>query len=82
VLDQWNWCSEAGQVTPPMMKGIAVYFDARLYRAIKLKADGTHCTISDLVNEALRLSLREDASDLQAIRDRANEPSRPLEDIL
>lgn len=65
-----------------MIKRATVYLDARLHRAVKLKAVQTDSTVSDLVNEALRLSLKEDASDLQAIRERAHEPSRPFEDVL
>jgi len=40
-----------------MLKHVAVHVDVRLYRTIKLKAASTHRTISDLVNEALRLYL-------------------------
>jgi hypothetical protein len=35
-----------------------------------------------LVNEAVRLALREDALDLEAIRRRAQEPTRAFERIL
>ena len=59
-----------------------MYLDARLHRALKLKAVQMESTVSDLVNEALRLSLKEDTIDLAAIRDRAHEPSRPFEDVL
>lgn len=39
-------------------------------------------SISDVITEAVRLSLREDAIDLQAIKDRVSEPSRSFEDVL
>ncbi len=65
-----------------MIKRATIYLDARIHRAIKLKAVQTDSTLSDLVNEALRLSLKEDAIDLKAIQDRASEPSRPFEDVL
>jgi predicted AAA+ superfamily ATPase len=65
-----------------MLKRATVYLDARIHRALKLKAAQTDATVSDLVNEALRLSLKEDAIDLVAIQDRAHEPSRPFEDVL
>lgn len=40
-----------------MLKRVAVHVDVRLHRAIKLNVASTHCTISGLVNEALRLYL-------------------------
>ncbi len=65
-----------------MAKRATVYLDPRIHRAIKLKAVQTDSTVSDLVNEALRLSLKEDAIDLQAIQNRAHESARPFEDVL
>jgi len=65
-----------------MLRRATVYMDPRVHRAIKLKAAQTDATISDLVNEALRLSLREDALDLAAIRHRAHEPARSFEEVL
>ena len=38
--------------------------------------------MSDLVNEALRMSLREDEVDFEAIRKRADEPTRALEAVI
>jgi len=38
--------------------------------------------MSDLVNEAVQLSLAEDADDLAAFEDRVNEPSFPYEDVV
>lgn len=35
--------------------------------------------MSDLVNEAVQLALAEDAEDLAAFEDRANEPNLPYE---
>lgn len=55
-----------------------VYLDARLYRALKVKAAITDRALSALVNEALALSLTEDAIDSVAMRKRAKEPSRPF----
>jgi hypothetical protein len=65
-----------------MTKRATVYLDSRIHRALKLKAAQTDSTVSDLVNEAVRVALKEDAIDLQAIQDRAHEPSRPFEDVL
>ncbi len=65
-----------------MTKRSTIYLDSRIHRALKLKAAQMEATVSELVNEAVRLSLKEDAIDLQAIQDRAHEPSRPFEDVL
>lgn len=65
-----------------MLKRATIYLDPKIHRAVKIKAAQTDATVSDLVNQALRLSLKEDAIDLQAIRSRAHEPSRPFEEIL
>jgi predicted transcriptional regulator len=59
-----------------------VYLDPDLHRALRLKAAGTDRTISDLVNEAVRQNLAEDADDLAAWRARAKEPSLDLEQVL
>ena len=55
-----------------------VHLDARLYRALKAKAVTTGRALSALVNEALVLSLTEDAIDSKAVRKRAKERSRPF----
>lgn len=65
-----------------MLKRATVYLNPQIHRAVKMKAAQTDSTVSDLVNEALRLSLKEDAIDLEAIRDRAREPSRSYEEVI
>ncbi len=59
-----------------------VYLDTPLHRALRLKAAATDRTVSELVNTAVRESLREDADDLAAFEVRAREPSRAFEDVL
>jgi len=59
-----------------------LYLDPKVHRALKVKSATTDRSISDLVNEALLESLREDAIDLEAFEKRAKEPSRPFEKIL
>jgi plasmid stability protein len=63
-------------------KRATVYFDPELHRALRVKAAETERSMSDLVNEAVQLSLVEDAEDLEAFEDRANEPSLPYEDVV
>ena len=64
------------------LKRATVYFDSELHRALRLKAAETDRSLSDLVNEAVKLSLAEDAEDLAAFRKRAREPNVPFEDVV
>jgi hypothetical protein len=59
-----------------------VYFDAGLHRALRLKAAHTRRSISDLVNDAVQQSLREDEEDLAAFEGRVNEPLLSYEELL
>ncbi len=54
-------------------KRATVYFDPLLHKALKLKAVETSKSISDLVNAAVREALAEDAEDLAAFSQRADE---------
>ena len=65
-----------------LSKRATVYLDPELHRALKVKAAATSRSVSDLINEAIRLSLAEDAEDLAAFEERANEPLIALEDVL
>ena len=49
---------------------------------MRLKSVETNRSISDMVNEAVQLSLAEDAEDLEAISNRAREPDLPYEDVV
>ena len=63
-------------------KRSTIYLDHQLHRALKIKSAKVSRTISDLVNEAIRLSLTEDFEDLQAFEDRLNEPNLDFESVL
>lgn len=63
-------------------KRATIYFDPALHRALRLKAAETDRSLSDLVNEAVRLSLAEDAEDLAAFEERAKEPDLRFEDVV
>ena len=65
---------------PP--KRATVYFDTQLHRALRLKAAETERSISDLVNDAVRESLAEDASDLEAFEARKPEPDYSFETVV
>lgn len=63
-------------------KRATIYFDPQLHRALRIKAAETDHSISDLVNEAIRQSLTEDMGDLDAFKERAEEPNLAFEDVL
>lgn len=65
-----------------VMKRATVYFDSQIHRALRLKAAETDRSISELVNDAVRLNLAEDAEDLAAFEERAKEPNLAFEDVL
>ena len=58
------------------------YLDPKILKAAKIKAAHTEKSLSYLVNEALKLSLREDAADYGTFEKRAKEPTRSLEAVL
>jgi hypothetical protein len=64
------------------LKRTTIYFDPELYLALQEKASETDRTISDLVNEAVRLGLAEDAEDLGFFDERAHESDLIFEDVL
>jgi hypothetical protein len=55
-------------------KRATIYFDPLLHKALRLKSVETSRSMSDLVNEAVREALAEDAEDIAAFEDRAKEP--------
>jgi plasmid stability protein len=59
-----------------------VYFKPEIYKALRLKAALSHRSISDLVNEAVRQTLREDYEDLAAFEERVAEPTISYEALL
>ena len=63
-------------------KRATVYFDPALHKALRLKAAETEQSMSDLVNEAVRILLAEDAEDLADLRAREQEPTVSFEDFV
>ena len=63
-------------------KRATVYFDPALHKALRLKSAETEQSLSDLVNEAVRILLAEDAVDLAAIEERKDEPTISFEDFV
>lgn len=56
-----------------------VYFEPEVHRALRLKAATSDKSISDIVNDAVRLTLAEDAQDLEAFEKRKREPNLELD---
>jgi len=56
-----------------------VYFDPVIHRALKLKAAAVDRSVSEMVNEAVRLALAEDVEDLVAFDERAHEADMDFE---
>ena len=54
-------------------KRATIYFDPDLHKALKLKSVETSRSITDLVNEAVREALSEDAEDIIAFENRKDE---------
>ena len=63
-------------------KRATVYFDPALHKALRLKAAETERSISDVVGEAVRALLAEDADDLAALRERTDEPAVSFESFV
>ena len=63
-------------------KRVTVYFNADLHKALKLKSVQTSRSVSDLVNEAVCEALADDAEDLSAFDQRANEPLISYEEMI
>jgi predicted transcriptional regulator len=63
-------------------KRSTIYFDPDLHRALRLKAAATDRSISDVVNEAIRQTLSEDAADLEAFEKRRREPALDFDEVV
>lgn len=63
-------------------KRVTVYLAPSYHRALRVKAAETDYSVSDLINEAVKRSLAEDAADLEAFDKRKAEPLISLESVL
>ncbi|HVT31463.1 MAG TPA: ribbon-helix-helix protein, CopG family [Rhodanobacteraceae bacterium] len=57
----------------PSTTRATIYLDTDLHKALRLKAADTHRSVSDIVSDAVRESLREDEEDLAVIAKRSKE---------
>ena len=65
-----------------MSRRTSIYFDEDLHQALRLKAAVLGASVSDLVNEAVKAALGEDAEDFAALDARAAEPSLAFESVV
>lgn len=63
-------------------KRATVYFDPEIHRALRLKSAVTERSVSELVNEAVELTLAEDADDLAAYEQRRDEPVVSFDEVV
>ena len=59
-----------------------IYMDPVLHKALRLKSLETSRSISDLVDDAIRDELAEDADDLATFETRRKEPTLNFEDFV
>jgi len=65
-----------------LTKRATVYFEPTLHKALRLKSFETSRSLSDLLNDAIRVDLAEDAEDLSVFDARKNEPTMAFEDFI
>jgi len=64
------------------MKRVTIYFEEDLHHALKLKSVEAAQSISHLVNDAIRITLSEDLSDLSDVAQRQREKTVSYENFL
>ncbi len=57
-----------------LSKRSTIYLDPALHQALKLKALETSRSMSEIINDAVKEALSEDADDLAVFDERADEP--------
>ena len=63
-------------------KASTIYLRPEVHKALKLKSVIRECSISDLAEEIIRISLKEDIEDIKAIKQRKKESSVSLDDFI
>jgi hypothetical protein len=65
-----------------LSKRSTIYFDPVIHQALRLKAASVDSSVSELVDEAVRLLMLEDQEDLESISNRVGEPVVTYEVLL
>ena len=74
--------AQGGNPMTTDVKRATIYMDPALHKALKLKSIETSKSISELVNQAIKESLSEDADDIAAYQDRIEEPLISYSDMV
>jgi hypothetical protein len=69
-----NITAQGGNTMTTQAKRATIYLDPDLHKALRLKSAETSRSISELVNNAIKEALAEDAEDIAAFEERAREP--------
>ena len=65
-----------------LSKRSTIYFEPAIHQALKMKAASSHLSISELIDEAVRLLMNEDQEDLAVFSERADENEISYEALL
>ena len=65
-----------------LSKRSTIYLEPDLHHALRVKALETSRSMSELINEAVREALAEDAEDLATFEERAHEPLISYEEMV
>ncbi|MEM9274536.1 MAG: CopG family transcriptional regulator [Cyanobacteria bacterium P01_F01_bin.143] len=65
-----------------LSKKSTIYFKPEIHHALTIRAESSNCSVSELVDEAVRLLIQEDQEDLETFSERANEPEISYEELL
>ena len=65
-----------------LSKRSTIYFEPSIHQALKLKSASSQLSVSELVDEAVRLLMNEDQEDLAAFAERADEKEISYETLL
>lgn len=65
-----------------LSKRSTVYFEPTIHQALKIKAASSHLSLSELVDEAVRLLMSADQEDMAACAERENEREISYEALL
>lgn len=58
-----------------LSKRSTIYLEPELHQALRMKAMETSTSMSEIINDAVREALAEDAEDLVSFEERASEPT-------
>ena len=65
-----------------LTKRSTIYFDSKIHRVLRIKSAETEKSISDIVNNALKIMFGEDQLDLEAFEKRKDEPLVSFNNVL